>query len=110
MVRTSIRIYGYEKCPYYKEAVKHAKSLLLSSAKSISCKKKKNNKSICKTEKTRLIFMPIKPGKEWSEKLLLLKQKYSPGVVNTHETSPIVIVNGKIIGGCDDFKKMKNEK
>jgi glutaredoxin len=39
-----------------------------------------------------------------------VKQKYSPGVVNTHETSPIVIVNGKIIGGCDDFKKMKNEK
>jgi glutaredoxin len=104
MVPTSIRIYGYETCPYYKEAVKHAKSLLLSSKKSISCKKKKNGKSICKTDTTRLIFMPIKQGKEWSEKLLLLKKKYSPTIRNNHETSPIVIVNRKIIGGCDDFK------
>jgi glutaredoxin len=105
MTVTSIRIYGYETCPYYIEAVKHAKSLLLSSGKSISCKKKKNNKSVCKTDTTRLIFMPIKHGKEWTEKLLLLKQKYSPNIINNHETSPIVIVNRKIIGGCDAFKK-----
>ena len=100
----SIHIYGYKNCPYYNEAVKHAKSLLLSNNKSISCKKKKS-KSICKTDTTRLTFMPIKQGKDWTEKLSLLKQKYSSGVVNTHETSPIVIVNRKIIGGCDDFKR-----
>ena len=43
----------------------------------------------------------VMDGKD--EELQKVKDKYS------HQTVPIIILNGEFVGGCDDLKKLEND-
>lgn len=90
MGKRMIEIYGYDECPYYQKAVAHMR-------KEIGDKNKKvvGKTTIIQNNFLMCSYTPIARGQEWQMIL-------NCNGIDKH-TSPLVVSNKRIIGGCDDL-------
>ena len=84
-MKTSIHIYGYESCPYYHEAIELAK----------------------KAYGENIKYRSVTPGKKWDTIIKKAHQKYKSKLSHIHMTSPLIIMNHKIIGGLNELENLQ---